>query len=178
MARRDLDLRSHSERVAGLAGRIWQSLNATVGQPTIELADLTLSGLLHDIGKLALPDRLLRKPGPLTSYERKLVRTHPDVGAHLLAFGLGLPDLAPLVRFHHERWDGQGYPCGLEGTAIPLGARVLAVADAWDCIRTPRPYRAARPAKDAKAELIREAGRQFDPGVVQVALVVLGMAHQ
>ncbi len=174
MAQRYPDLRSHSVRVAGLAVRIGQTLNGMAGQSLMPLQVLLLAGLLHDLGKLALPGELLQKRDPLTPAEWQLLRTHPDTGALLLAPGLGLTALQPLVRFHHEHWDGQGYPCGLAGAAIPLGARILAVADAWDTIRTPRPYRSARPVAAAAAELIREAGRQFDPVVVQGMLTAVG----
>ncbi len=172
MARRVPALRGHSVRVAGAAAQIGALLNIWAGQTLVDLPTLQVAGLLHDVGKLALPAALLAKAAPPTSLEWALLRLHPEVGAFLLAPWPGLAPIQSLVRTHHERWDGRGYPQGLAGSAIPLGARILAVADAWDSMRTPRPYQAARPAAVALAELNRESGRQFDPVVVQGALGV------
>lgn len=174
MALRVPDLRRHSVRVVGLALRIGCALREMAGQPLIDSGSPLLAGLFHDIGKLALPGVLLQTAEPRTPAEWALLRLHPEVGAASLTPTLGLGALQPLVRFHHEHWDGPGYPCGLAGAAIPCGARILAVADAWDTIRTPRLYQPARPVTVAAAELIQGAGRQFDPVVVQGALTAVG----
>jgi ribonuclease P protein subunit RPR2 len=123
--------------------------------------------LLHDVGKIGLPDQIVNKPGPLTEDERSLVQQHPTVGAQLLAGvvllrGEGLR----VVRSHHERWDGTGYPDRLASTDIPLGARIFAVADALDAMTSDRPYRRAVPWDDAVHEIVAQAGKHFDPGVV------------
>jgi HD-GYP domain-containing protein (c-di-GMP phosphodiesterase class II) len=124
--------------------------------------------LLHDVGKIGIPDEILNKRGPLNDEERRRTKTHTTIGEQMLggvAFlqGEGLK----VVRHHHERWDGSGYPDRLVGTDIPLGARVFAVADALDAMTSDRPYRAARGWQDAGVEIIKQAKRQFDPFVVK-----------
>jgi cyclic di-GMP phosphodiesterase len=125
--------------------------------------------LLHDVGKIGIPDSVLQKPGPLDASEQRLMRTHTVLGEQMLggvAFlrGSGLP----IVRSHHERWDGAGYPDRMRGDEIPLGARIFAVADALDAMTSNRPYRRACPWRQAREEILRESGGQFDPGVVEV----------
>jgi ribonuclease P protein subunit RPR2 len=123
--------------------------------------------LLHDVGKIGIPDRVLQKPGPLDESERALMQTHTLLGEQVLgvvAFLQG--EGVRVVRSHHERWDGEGYPDGLVGDEIPLGARIFAVADTLDAITSDRPYRAAGPWSDAHEEIVRQSGKQFDPGVV------------
>jgi len=130
-----------------------------------DLATLQRGALLHDIGKIGVPDAILRKPGPLTTEEWAIMHRHPDWGRNILA---GIPFLdgaSHIVCTHQERWDGKGYPGGLAGEAIPLGARIFAVADTYDAITSDRPYRAARPYAVARAEIERCAGSQFDPQV-------------
>ena len=131
---------------------------------------------LHDIGKLAIPDTILNKPGPLDDAEWGFMRRHTLVGERILAAAPALVDVARLVRASHERWDGDGYPDGLAGAEIPLGARVIAVCDAWDAMVTDRPYRRAMPREEALAELERCAGTQFDPDVVEAFRAVLADA--
>src|SRR5207253_6778667 len=123
--------------------------------------------LLHDIGKIGVPDAILRKRGPLSAEEWQVMRCHPDWGRSSLA---GIPFLAGasrIVSTHQERWDGKGYPAGLAREAIPLGARIFAVADTYDAITSDRPYRDARSYAMARAEIERCAGAQFDPQVVE-----------
>jgi ribonuclease P protein subunit RPR2 len=123
--------------------------------------------LLHDVGKIGIPDEVLRKPGPLSEEERRLMQTHTVIGEQMLggvAFLQG-PGLS-VVRSHHERWDGGGYPDGLSRDDIPLGARVFAVADTLDAMTSDRVYRPAQPWRDARDEILRQEGRQFDPDVV------------
>ena len=128
---------------------------------------------LHDIGKVAIPESLLRKPSALTLEERDIIRTHPEVGAGILADIDTWEDVRLIVRHHHERFNGAGYPDGLRGEHIPIGARVVAVVDAFDVMRTGRPYQEARTVDWALSELLRESGRQFDPEMVRALLAVL-----
>lgn len=130
--------------------------------------------LLHDIGKLMLPDGLLKKAGPLTSEERELLKRQPGIAADILRNVPGLGHALDIVRHHHEWYDGSGYPEGLKGGAIPLGARVFALADAFEAMVAGRPYRVRRSAADAIAEIRRGAGTQFDPALVEpfVALIL------
>lgn len=122
--------------------------------------------LLHDVGKIGVPERILGKPGPLTEDEWVVMRSHPDTGARLVE-PLGLPQtVVEVVRHHHERWDGLGYPDGLAGEEIPLAARIFAVCDALDAMTSERPYRDPLPHSIAYARVRREAGRQFDPAVI------------
>ena len=123
--------------------------------------------LLHDVGKIGIPDEILQKPGPLSAEERALMQTHTVLGEQMLggvAFlqGNGLE----VVRCHHERWDGEGYPDGREGTEIPVGARIFAAADTLDAMTSDRPYRNAGSWRDAGAEILGQSRRQFDPAVV------------
>ena len=124
--------------------------------------------MLHDVGKIGIPDQILQKPGSLTQPERELMQTHTVLGEQMLC-GVTLLQGSGLevVRSHHERWDGDGYPDGRPGTDIPVSARVFAVADALDAMTSDRPYRSALPWAHAGREIIAESGRQFDPGVVQ-----------
>jgi putative nucleotidyltransferase with HDIG domain len=161
---KDTGTRQHSYRVQRYALELAAALDpALAADPSVEYGFL-----LHDIGKIGIPDHVLRKPGPLTEGEWRLMQTHPTLGAQMLgsvAFlsGQGVE----IVRSHHERWDGSGYPDRLRGEEIPLGARVFAVADALDAITCDRPYRAARSWRTARREIVSQAGSQFDPDVVE-----------
>ncbi len=159
---RDQYTGEHTHAVAGLTARLALLLGCDAADARL----IGLAGRLHDVGKIAIPDAVLRKPGRLSADEWALVRAHPVVGADVVGRVPALRMLAPLVRAHHEHWDGRGYPDGLAGEAIPLGARIIAVADAYGAMTTDRPYRAARAASRALAELRRCAGVQFDPAVV------------
>jgi HD-GYP domain-containing protein (c-di-GMP phosphodiesterase class II) len=132
-------------------------------EPRLSL--LRLGGALHDVGKLAVSDAVLNKPGPLTADEILMVRAHPEIGARMVSLHKSLRSSLPAVLYHHERWDGEGYPTGRAGAEIPLEARVLAVVDSFDAMTSDRPYRLAMPAEDAVEELDRCAGTQFDPDV-------------
>ena len=156
---------AHSEEVAVIA----QSLALGMGLDR-RLADLIhVAGHLHDIGKIGVPDHVLVKPGPLTAEQWRIMRTHPGLGADILAplDCLRETGVADMVRAHHERFDGKGYPHGLSGGRIPLGARVIAVADALSAMLQARPYRPALPFERAAGEILRGAGRHFDPRVVE-----------
>lgn len=160
---RDAYTHSHSQQVAFYCGLIAREMGLSAElTETIELA-----GLLHDIGKIAVPDPILQKPGRLTAEEWAIMRAHAAKGADILAAGgsLALAAIVPMVRAHHERWDGGGYPDGLVGRAIPPGAAVIAVADAFDTMTTARPYKAASDLDTALAEITRAGGRQFAPEV-------------
>ncbi len=158
---RDTYTGSHSERVSELAARIATRLGLSPEQ--IELT--RLAGSLHDLGKLAIPEEILRKPGELTDSERLVLERHPQIGFRMLD-SLGVDPVADVVLHHHERWDGAGYPNGLRSDSIPLGARIIFVADAYDAMISDRVYRPRRSAGEALEELRRCAGTQFDPGIV------------
>jgi ribonuclease P protein subunit RPR2 len=122
--------------------------------------------LLHDVGKVAVPDAVLFKPGRLTEEERGVISRHPEIGSEILRDVDFLGDAKLVVRHHHERWDGGGYPDGLIGEEIPAAARVFAVADTLDALTTDRPYRAAVGWDEARREIERHSGTQFDPAIV------------
>jgi putative nucleotidyltransferase with HDIG domain len=159
---RDAYTGKHAERVAAygleLATRIDPDLAA---QPELEFGFL-----LHDIGKVAIPDGILHKPEPLSEEEEWLMRRHPVIGWEILRGIPFLEQASQIVRSHHERYDGGGYPDGLAGADIPLAARIFAVADALDAITSDRPYRPAAPVGEARRAIARAAGAQFDPRVV------------
>jgi hypothetical protein len=153
----------HSERVARIAVRIGQELGMTPHQQ----GDLYLMGLLHDVGKIGVDDGLLKKPGKLTSEERLLIQSHVRIGVHILSDLTKLRHLLPGVAYHHESLDGSGYPSGLKGDAIPMPARILAVADAYDAMSSSRPYRRGMPPSKIDDEFRNGEGVQWDPRVVQ-----------
>jgi len=163
---RDLGTHAHSRRVRGYS----LALARAHGFPDIGLRDLEHGVLLHDIGKIGIPDAILLKPGPLTPAEWKIMRTHPEIGRQLVEQVPFLRGAVPIVYHHHERWDGTGYPLGLKGENIPLGARIFAVADAFDAMTFDRPYSRAIPLEDARREIQRSAGTHFDPRVVETFL--------
>ena len=159
LERRDAYTAAHSRRVASYAAHLARRL----GQGE-EMADLVrLGGLVHDIGKIALPDTILLKPGPLTSEEWLEVRKHPETGVEILGASPELDPLVPAVRWHHERWDGLGYPDGLSAERIPLAARIVAVADAFDAMTTSRTYKRPSSSGQACAILREGAGSQWCP---------------
>jgi len=153
--------RGHSQRVSALARRLAE----VSGLPSREVDVIAQAGLLHDIGKIGVPEAVLGKPGRLDPDEWEIMRRHPVIGAQIVApfefFAAG----AIIVRHHHERWDGSGYPDGLRGTAIPLGARIVAVADVYDALTSSRPYREALPHHTAIQYIGEEAGRTLDEDI-------------
>ncbi len=153
----------HSERVA----RIGVELGRTLGLTSDELSDIYLSGLLHDVGKIGVRDEVLRKVDKLTAEEFEHVKQHVTMGYTILAELKPIRNLLPGVLYHHERWDGKGYPDGLAGEAIPLLARILAVADAYDAMSTTRPYREALPCREVEDRLTKGAGTQWDAKIVE-----------
>ncbi|HSF02146.1 MAG TPA: HD-GYP domain-containing protein, partial [Solirubrobacterales bacterium] len=175
VAAKDLYTEGHLQRVNHYARRVGTQLG--LGSHALEV--LEIAGALHDIGKIGIPEHILAKAGPLDSMERQLVERHPEIGARILENVDGFAEAAALVRYHQERWDGDrmgpfpGYPEGIAGEAIPLGARIIAVVDAFDAMTTDRPYRAALSVEEAVSALRAEQGRQFDPRVVEAFLGVL-----
>jgi HD-GYP domain-containing protein (c-di-GMP phosphodiesterase class II) len=161
---------SHSRSLVQRA----EAVGRRLGMPEDGLRSLRYAAVFHDIGKLAVPEAILNKPEPLTEEERAIVERHTVVGEQILAPVEFLADVLPLVRGAHERWDGSGYPDGLAGEEIPLGARIVFACDTYDAMTTHRPYRAALPEAEARAELRRVAGTQLDPRVVDALLAVLG----
>jgi len=160
---RDAYTGKHAERVAAYGLEIArQFLSELVLTPELEFGFL-----LHDVGKVAIPDAILYKPGPLEPAERALMSRHPVIGAEIVQGIEFLAEAADVVRFHHERWDGAGYPEGLAGEDIPLAARVFAVADVLDALTTDRPYRPATSLRYARAMINAESGQHFDPRVIE-----------
>jgi response regulator RpfG family c-di-GMP phosphodiesterase len=163
IASKDTGTSGHSQRVQRYAIELADAVEPQLAEdPSVEYGFL-----LHDVGKIGVPDQILLKPGPLDLQERRLMQRHTVIGDEMLR-GVSLlrGDGIAVVRSHHERWDGDGYPDGLQGTEIPLAARLFAVADALDAMTTDRPYRRALPWETAAAEIVSQAGTQFDPRVV------------
>jgi len=163
---RDRYTGEHSEAVIEMSGAVARNLGLNMP----EVARVKSAALLHDIGKVAIPDEILHKPGPLTDDEWKLMKEHPVIGERILRVLPGLGNVARIVRHEHERWDGDGYPDGLAGDEIPLGSRIIIAADTYHAITSDRPYRAARSHSEAIEELTRCAGTQFDPNVTQALI--------
>jgi len=160
---KDTGTRAHSQRVQRYAIELARSMDAEL----VADESAEYGFLLHDVGKIGIPDRVLQKPGPLDDRERSLMQTHTVLGEQMLggvAFLQG--EGVRIVRSHHERWDGQGYPDGLARQDIPFGARIFAVADTLDAMTSDRVYRPALPWADARHEIVEQSGKQFDPDVV------------
>jgi HD-GYP domain-containing protein (c-di-GMP phosphodiesterase class II) len=165
---RDAYTGKHAERVSAYGMAVARALDA----PFADDPDVEFGFLLHDVGKVAVPDAILWKPEPLTTKERSLMEQHPVVGWDILREVDFLGEAKLVVRHHHERWDGSGYPDRLEGDRIPLAARVFAVADVLDALTTVRPYRAPSPLSEARDMIHVAAGSQFDPEVVDAFLSI------
>jgi ribonuclease P protein subunit RPR2 len=161
---RDAYTGKHAERVAAYGLELTRRVDpALAADPQTEFGFL-----LHDVGKVAIPDGILHKPEPLGEEEGRLMRRHPVIGSEIVGGVPFLEQAASIVRAHHERFDGSGYPDGLAGDQIPLAARIFAVVDALDAITTDRPYRPAAPLSEARASIAAGAGTHFDPAVVAV----------
>jgi HD-GYP domain-containing protein (c-di-GMP phosphodiesterase class II) len=169
LAEREPKLRAHVADVSSLALRVGERLH--FGRD--ELEELRLAAELHDVGKLAIPDVVLQKAGPLDESEWGFIRSHTLIGQRILGAAPALRPVGAIVRSTHENWDGGGYPDRLTGEAIPLAARIVFVCDAYSAMTSERPYSVARTPDDAIAELRRSAGRQFDPQVVELFCAVL-----
>jgi putative nucleotidyltransferase with HDIG domain len=161
---RDTETPGHSERVTAYT----MELADRLGLSERERFPIERGALLHDIGKIAIPDRILLKPGPLTPEEWTEIKKHPVTGYEMCCRIEMLEEAAQIVLHHHEAWDGSGYPHGLQGKTIPLGARLFALADTLDAITTDRPYRKAQGFSVACAEIEKNCGRQFDPELVRL----------
>jgi putative two-component system response regulator len=159
----------HTTAVSRLAMAIATELRL----PAAQCRDVELGALLHDVGKLSIPDRVLTKPGPLNELEWTAMQRHASLGERLVARIVQQPAVLAVVRSHHERWDGSGYPDGKHGEQIPLAARIVAVADAFQAMIEPRPYREPRTRASALAEIASESGRQFDPSCVEALRAVI-----
>lgn len=166
---RDHETEGHSRRVTELTVELARAF----GLSGEALVNARRGALLHDVGKTALPDRVLLKPGPLDDEERSLVQRHPEFARDMLQGIDFLASALPIPLAHHERWDGKGYPRGLAGEEIPLEARLFAVVDVWDALRFDRAYRAGWPAERVAAHLRGESGKAFEPRVVEAFLQLL-----
>jgi HD-GYP domain-containing protein (c-di-GMP phosphodiesterase class II) len=162
----DREIRAHNGRVGELCVRIARQLGMTASEQRV----LARSGLLHDIGKLGIPGAILHKHDPLDDSEWKLMKTHPEVGLRILQWAGNFERALLAVLYHHERMDGSGYPHGLVGEAIPIEARVVAVADMYDVLTSDRPYRRATNEREARRVLEAEAGPHLDPRIVSALL--------
>ena len=158
---RDRYTGEHSESVVEMAGKVAGALGLSAAQ----VEEVRSAALLHDIGKVGIPDAILNKPGPLTPEEREVMAEHPVIGERILRSIGGFAQVAAIVRHEHERYDGRGYPDGIEGDQIPIGSRIILACDAYHAMTSDRPYRARMSDAEAFAELVRCAGSQFDPDV-------------
>jgi HD-GYP domain-containing protein (c-di-GMP phosphodiesterase class II) len=165
---KDRQALGHNRRVAQLCVQIGRQMAMTTG----ELRVLARAGLLHDIGKSGIPDRILGKDTQLDEAEWTLMRSHPEIGLSLLGDGRSKRELLAVL-YHHERLDGSGYPYGLAGDSIPIEARIVAAADTYDALTSDRPYRKAREPMDARLVMMEEAGRRLDSRVVSALLAAL-----
>ncbi len=163
---RDKETEGHTQRVSELTLRLARAMSV----PNAELVHIRRGALLHDIGKMAIPDSILLKPGPLTEEEWEVMRKHPVYAHRLLSPIPYLHNSIDIPYCHHEKWDGTGYPRGLKGDQIPLAARIFAVVDVWDALRSDRPYRRAWPEEKAREYIREQADKHFDPKVVAVFL--------
>jgi GAF domain-containing protein len=169
MDMRDQRTARHSDDVVALAQRVGEIL----ALEDTSLLELEFAARLHDVGKIQVPDAVLNKPGPLEPHENEVIRCHATWGAETLARIPGLEAVATIVRFHHERWDGAGYPDGISGSRIPLASRIISVCDAYGAMTCDRPYRSAMSGDDALDEIRSGSGTQFDPSVVRALVDVL-----
>ncbi len=165
---RDRETEGHSQRVTEMTLRLARALGMTQG----ELSQVRWGSLLHDIGKMGIPDAILLKPGPLTDEEWVIMKKHPLYAFELLSPIFYLRGALDIPHYHHEKWDGSGYPLGLKGAQIPLVARIFAVVDVWDALKSDRPYRPGWTDERVRAHLLTSAGNHFDPDVVEIFLQV------
>ena len=153
----------HSERVAFMT----YELSKGLGIKGIELENMHIAAHLHDIGKIGVPDIILNKNGKLLPHEWEYIEMHPSIGFDILSKSKRLKYISKIVLYHHERWDGRGYPKGLAGTSIPIGSRIIAVCDSMDAMTSDRPYRKAMSFEECMNEIIINSGLMFDPVIVQ-----------
>ena len=172
---RDEETGEHIDRITTLA----HQLALAAGLDPDDAERLRRASAMHDVGKIAIPDRILRKPGPLTDDERAIMQQHAEIGAELLSGSRSpLVQMAEVIaRTHHERWDGTGYPAGLAGEAIPLAGRICAICDVFDALISPRAYKPAWPVEAALEEIRDQAGRHFDPELTALFLTLAPKVH-
>jgi putative nucleotidyltransferase with HDIG domain len=161
---RDLETGEHCQQLGWMGERVARLL----GLPELEQTTIRIGGYLHDVGKIAIADRILLKPGPLTDEEYTEMQRHAEIGASIVSTHEAMTGIAQIVRHHHERFDGRGYPDRLAGDAVPLGARIISIADALSAMTSDRPYRRAIALEPAWDEIVRNSGAQFDPAIVEV----------
>ncbi len=160
---------THSNRVSQLCRLIGKAMKL----PDAEIHKLEISGRVHDIGKASIKSSILNKKGPLTKEELNEIMRHPEMGYNILKYHRGMAEIAEYVLYHHERYDGAGYPSGLRKEQIPLLSRIIAVADSYDAMTNPRPYKAMLDEDEAVLELIKNKEKQFDPIIVDVFIKVV-----
>jgi len=161
---RDLETGEHCQQLGWMGERVARLL----GLPELDQTTIRIGGYLHDVGKIAIPDRILLKPGPLTDEEYTEMQRHAEIGASIVSTHEAMTGIAQIVRHHHERFDGRGYPDRLAGDAVPLGARIISIADALSAMTSDRPYRRAIALEPAWDEIVRNSGAQFDPAIIEV----------
>ena len=166
---KDAYTRGHCERVPEFSLNIAKTMGLSLGQ----IRDILLAGILHDVGKIGIPEGILTKPGPLNQKEWAMIQEHPALGLNIIKHVGFLGEAREIIAQHHERYDGTGYPKGLQGEEIHLGARILAVADSYDAMSTERPYHPPMNKEIIVEEIRKQAGRQFDPRVVEIFLTLL-----
>jgi response regulator RpfG family c-di-GMP phosphodiesterase len=169
---RDLETGAHCQQL----GFMGEHVASLMGLPELARTTIRIGGYLHDVGKIAIADRILLKPGPLTPEEYAEMQRHAEIGGDIVLRHESMTDIAAIVRHHHERYDGRGYPDRLVGEAVPLGARIISIADALSAQTSDRPYRAAIPLDQAWAEIERNSGGQFDPALVELYATLIGTA--
>jgi putative two-component system response regulator len=169
---RDLETGEHCKQLGWMGDRVAGLMDL----PDLARTTIRIGGILHDVGKIAIADRILLKPGPLTAEEYAEMQRHAEIGGDIVSTHEAMADIAAIVRHHHERFDGRGYPARLVGAAIPIGARIIAVADSLSAQTSDRPYRRAIPLDEAWAEIERHRGTQFDPDVVERFGTLIGSA--
>ncbi len=160
---------AHTGRIRDMS----TALGVALQVPSEVRRAVRLGAILHDVGKIGIADAVLLKPGPLTAEEWQVMRTHPEIGERMLKKIDFVRPALPVIRHHHERWDGRGYPDGLAGEDIPVGARIVAVCDSFDAMTSDRPYRAGMPIEAASDEILRCAGTQFDPSCAALLVDIL-----
>lgn len=161
---KNADRGTHSNRVSQLC----KFLGMAMELPDIDIYKLEISGLFHDIGKIAIQDHIINKSGPLSIQEWGEIMKHPEVGSWILSSSIEMPDIAKYVLYHHERYDGSGYPKGLKADEIPLLSRIISVADSYDAMTNQRSYKETLDQETAVRELVSNKGKQFDPDVVDI----------
>lgn len=171
---KDSNTKGHSERVSKYAVAVAKQMNL----PQTEINNILYGAILHDIGKIGIEEKILNKPESLDSTEYDVMKKHPEIGASIVSSIKVLEPAIPIVLYHHEFYNGKGYPAGLKGEEIPLGARIVAVVDAYDAITSQRPYRGAETMEKAIEALRAEAGKQFDPEIIEVFVKVLSNGNE